>query len=336
LAQWLGEQIEQIRPYSTWIVVGVIVVVAGFVTTMLIRNWSAAAKVKGWTPYHQAVAQNDMEKLTKVATDFADAPAGEIAALMAANRELNEGSMKVYQDHEEAQLKLNKAVEQFTPLSESGKDPDIKSRATFGLATAYSCLGDLENAKTNYDKVAEEWPDSALAKLAVERSQRLSRPEVGEFVAWFHEQDLDKLRRQIEPPTTQGLPGTGGGISGDTPLPRLDSPGGGPLGPGLDGPDLSTGGGPATPGDGDGPSLGDQLGITGDDDDGTDSSDPPADDPDRASGFDPTTAPDPTDSDSTDTGDADDSDPTDATDLTPESTDTPADDLEPKKPADDE
>jgi Flp pilus assembly protein TadD len=47
-------------------------------------------------------------------------------------------------------------------------------KALFELAQAYEKLGDSENAKANYNRVNELFPDSALAKRAVKAVEKLT------------------------------------------------------------------------------------------------------------------------------------------------------------------
>ena len=50
-------------------------------------------------------------------------------------------------------------------------------KALFELAQAYEKLGDSENAKANYNRVNELFPDSALAKRAVKAVEKLSNQQ---------------------------------------------------------------------------------------------------------------------------------------------------------------
>ena len=190
LADWLGEQIERLRPYSR-VAVGillVIVVVLGLYTYLTTQ--SVAQTDKAWQRYFQAVdtlqQRGDPDPLTQLAqsSDFARTPVGYWSALSLADHHLNEGINQLFNDRAAAMQSLREAINEYTQVATQTQIPLLAERATLGIARAYESVNDLASARLAYEKLANE-SSGAFSAEAQQRMQDLDQDSTKRFYDWF-------------------------------------------------------------------------------------------------------------------------------------------------------
>jgi TolA-binding protein len=72
--------------------------------------------------------------------------------------------------------KYREAIGAWRPVAESDNPADRPDRALMRLGAAFALLGDLEMARTAFQKVLETWPDGDAAPSAREAIVRLAAP----------------------------------------------------------------------------------------------------------------------------------------------------------------
>jgi len=190
LADWLGEQIERLRPYSR-VAVGIllaIVVVLGLYAYL--TRQSVAQTERGWQRYFQALdslqQRGDPDPLTQLAqsSDYVRTPVGYWSALSLADYHLNDGINQLFNDRAVAQRSLREAISEYTQVATQTQLPLLAERATLGIARAYESVNDLPSARLAYEKLANE-SSGAFSAEAQQRMRDLDQDSTKRFYDWF-------------------------------------------------------------------------------------------------------------------------------------------------------
>ncbi|HUY35998.1 MAG TPA: hypothetical protein VMV69_24885 [Pirellulales bacterium] len=189
LADWLGDTIERVKPYSTAITGTVL---AGVVLLAAYAVWSrhSTAKVEeSWGRYFAALdesGEGNTDALKNVADEFATTPAGHWSRLSLADAMLGKGVQQLFDDRDAAEESLKEAVAAYSSvIDHAPPDSLLAERATFGLAETYESLGQVDDARKRYQSVQDHWPRGAFAGQAAGRLADLDRDSTREFYDWF-------------------------------------------------------------------------------------------------------------------------------------------------------
>jgi predicted negative regulator of RcsB-dependent stress response len=207
LADWLGEKIETLKPYSAAVsasAVAVLVVTFAFVFWYQKRE---AGTAKAWESYFAALDEQDPEKarsrLVQVSEDYAQSPAGLWSRISLADAQLAKGVEALFQDRAAARKALEEAIDDYRGVLDAAPaDSLLSERATFGLAEAYESKDDLDNARQKYRELLDRWPEGAFSAMANQRLADLDRKATREFYDWFAKQSP-----KVKPPPGPGIPG---------------------------------------------------------------------------------------------------------------------------------
>jgi tetratricopeptide (TPR) repeat protein len=244
LAAWLESAADKTKPYARAIVgicvaVAIIVAVYMYVGALERRSTTAAAEqliaaIQFGTP---------AEFQTLIDQHRGTQPAA-LAQLLLAERLLDQGADALYVDKPAARENLLKASDAFQSAEQNVRDPMLRSWALYGVGRAHESMGDLDRARSDYEKMIKEYPDSSLTEPARTHLARLNSMPTKEFYDWFAKQDP-------RPPLPEKEPGTPGQkplfdlsdptMPGDLKLPSaLNSPQSGSMPPAADKPTTET------------------------------------------------------------------------------------------------
>ena len=219
LADRLGHWIENVRPHLTMItllVVGGLAIIAAWYYYASTRESEIA---QAWRAYMNAGTDpsgNIVGELGDVAADYEGTQAGLWAAQTAADMQSAQGVRLLFQDRDSATKILKEAQQRYETVLDSKKTSAMLShRAHFGLAQTLEALGDLDDAKTQYEAVITAAKETAIAHAAEQRLARLELALTQKFYNWFSRQK----------PAPRDL-GTGAGGKLGTAGKRLGNPAG--------------------------------------------------------------------------------------------------------------
>ena len=182
LADWIGTQIEAVKPYSQYIVGGAIAIALVIGLFIMTTSQQRQKKEEAWNDYFAAIHERSPDKLAKVAQNHPTTVAAQWASQVAGNIYLNEGISELTSDRETAVETLEKAKKSFEAvLKSSDVKPLLRQKAQFGLAQVYESLGEIEDAKKYYKQVAEAAGEGAFGRLATDGITRLEDPSAPDF-----------------------------------------------------------------------------------------------------------------------------------------------------------
>jgi len=188
LADWLGQTIDKLKPYSMAILGLVLLVLLGFGVYTWQSKVSAADSAKAWDDFHQAFNSGAPSDLDEVAKSHSGTDVAHWAAVVAADAYLNEGCEELFSNKANAGQELRKAVEHYKTVLKESRVSALRERATFGLARAYEALagtrqseGELDDARKMYEEVVQTWPKGPYTVMATRRLEDLNRQEIKEF-----------------------------------------------------------------------------------------------------------------------------------------------------------
>lgn len=195
LADWIGQILDKLKPYSMAILGLALLVMLGISVYAWQTKFSAATSAKAWGDFHLAFTSGEPSDLDDVAEKHPGTDVAHWAAVVAADVYLNQGCQELFSNKASASQELRKAVEHYKRVLQESRVSALRERATFGLARAYEALagtrqseGELENAKKNYGEVVKTWPGGAYAAVATQRLEDLQRQDIkkfyDDFAAW--------------------------------------------------------------------------------------------------------------------------------------------------------
>lgn len=193
LADWLGEKIETLKPYSTAISATVLAVAVAIFAYVYWSQKNQARQAQGWESFFKALDERGREdadeSLLNVADEYANSPAGNWSRLSLADAQLAKGVDQLFNDRAASKQTLDDAVESYRAVLEDAPDDSpLAERATFGLAEAYESKNDLDKAREQYRALVDRWPDGAFTALAQERLNDLDQKGTKDFYDWFAKQ----------------------------------------------------------------------------------------------------------------------------------------------------
>jgi hypothetical protein len=223
LADWLGKQIEGVRPYSKLLLGGLILAAVAIFALRFMSAQRSGRVGQGWQEFYAASLDSGLERadqLLTIAENHAGTTLGLWARQAAADAFLAQGTSLLRTDPDDAANQLKQALDAYRYVAENSDNELLQPRALFGLAQTHEARNEIDKAKQQYERIIDGWPDSALAAEARDRMQFIDDASTREFLAWY-----DKQEPTLPPPGTlpEGFdfsaPGGSGGPPSQSNLP---------------------------------------------------------------------------------------------------------------------
>jgi hypothetical protein len=203
--------IDRLRPYLATLALAALAAVGAGAAWTVISGQQEATKARSWDAMMTAINDRSPDALGEVARRYAGSPAAHWSQLFLADSAIAEGSQQLFADRARARARLEAAAGLYSGLLAERTTPLVAERATFGLAKARECLGQLDEARRGYETLVAEYPSSAVRSLAENRVAALSRESTRQWYAWFDEAKPVTPAEPAEP----AEPGTDAGAAAD-------------------------------------------------------------------------------------------------------------------------
>lgn len=190
LADWIGDKVEELKPYSTAIWATVLAVTVLVFAAVYWSRKSEAKLEQGWDRYFQARTQESLDELRNVADADPKSTAGLWARATLGDRRLAEGVNLLFENRADAQEALSEAVDSYEyVLKNAPAGSLLAERATFGLGEAFESQNELDKAREQYEALKAKWPGGAFSAEADRRLGDLERSTTKSFYDWFAKQE---------------------------------------------------------------------------------------------------------------------------------------------------
>ncbi|NIL99301.1 MAG: hypothetical protein GTO53_14515 [Planctomycetales bacterium] len=196
LADKLGGQLEDVKPYVTWIVAAVLVLLVAILIFSVRSARQTSELNEGWATFDEvrqqgfsAVADNQpvqlneaLDDLQALADQFSGRPLGSLARLSLADIHLERGRAQLRENRVTAREHFQQAADQYQIVAQAVHDPTLKNRALFSLGKSYEWQRKFAKAREYYQQVAGPYRDQAQA-----RAQQLQLSSIDTFYQKFAE-----------------------------------------------------------------------------------------------------------------------------------------------------
>ena len=180
------------QPYWSHIALGILALILGWVIInyLMLSNREAAAEPSRQLSdsMQQFSVSRNVDSLKQMQEDYPNEVATNWAMLVAGDYELNRGLSQYASDREGAMKLIKRAKESFQSIVDSpssAKTTMQQRRSLFSLAYANESLGEFAEAKTLYQRVLDESPDSIFAESAQNGLERSGNPDFEKLYSEF-------------------------------------------------------------------------------------------------------------------------------------------------------
>lgn len=205
LADWTGQAIDAIKPYTNLIVGATLAVVILAVGVSLWNKQSQTKSNTAWNLYYEALDADDPALLQDVIEMYPSSEAAQWAIVAQGDLFFANGSYGLFIDKANANQELDKAVECYKIAQKIGNKM-LDARAAFGLARSYEAKGDIKKAKAAYETLIKKQKDSPYAETAEDRLADLQKTSTLEFYDLLAKYDPKPALSPEDKPTTSPLP----------------------------------------------------------------------------------------------------------------------------------
>jgi len=176
LADFIGQWLLRIKPYTNYLVWGLLAMVLAVAALVVWNRWRAAKVQNAWDEFYDGAVlgtpdsshleyafglrkPNESEgEEAESGPVYEDSAAAPWATLAAAENYRARGCNELFRNKENADRELRRAAEYYTKvLAETEKGSMLHTQATFGLAQTYEALGgdEIQQATALYNEVVE-------------------------------------------------------------------------------------------------------------------------------------------------------------------------------------
>lgn len=196
LADWMGKKLGAIRPYTSLLVGGFIVVLAVFILLSIRDSRLSSEATAGWTSLETAKAsasealftneqlamKNSLRDMEDISRTYQGTSLSDYAEIALGKYHLLAGQSYYGTNKSEANDNFKDAARHYEACIQQTSSSDLKNLATFQLGKCYEWLRKLDQARQTYQKVT-----GSLAMEAQFRIQDLERKSTQTFYDKFAE-----------------------------------------------------------------------------------------------------------------------------------------------------
>ena len=182
LAKRLGVFVDRLRPYAPTVIGVVVVSIAGLIGVSYFSGASAARDSETWNAYNQAVEGlvPNLDRLKQAAEENAGTPAQLWSNAAWADGQVWMACRAYVQNRAAALDAANRARSVYDSLLQSSDDPQLISRAQFGLGRVYELRNEPDKAREHYSAVR-----GGFADLAKQRADKITEQKNKDVYEWL-------------------------------------------------------------------------------------------------------------------------------------------------------
>jgi hypothetical protein len=193
LADRLGHFMQSMKEgpsRGTVLLIAAVVLIIGLgYTWRFLSRSSEKSDSERWVKWNEVTTPAELQGLLDN-KDLEGTQQARLARFLAARKNLLEGTRDLAQEgkeHDDAVKNIREAAEQYEKLAGEVSDrPVLVQEALAGAARGRESLGEIDNARRLYERLAKEYPESYLGKDARKQLDRLDNKA--------NSKDLEDLR----------------------------------------------------------------------------------------------------------------------------------------------
>ncbi|HEY2760708.1 MAG TPA: tetratricopeptide repeat protein [Pirellulales bacterium] len=192
LAAWLEDTIEKLKPYTRLIIglaVALLVILGVYTYLNALERRGQTEASDQYVAALNSLSMSGDQDLRAVVDRYRGTPPAVLAQLVLAEAQLSDGTNELYTNKSAAREKLSRSAGDFNTAEQTTHDPMLRAWALYGQGRAYESLGSLERARTAYQTLIKDYPESALLDAARNHLNQLDRGSVKDFYDWFAKQE---------------------------------------------------------------------------------------------------------------------------------------------------
>jgi len=136
---------------------------------------SQAATSERWVEFDEVVFPEQLDALAGK-SGFEESPQGRLLRFKQARQKLAQGLSNLASQPDNGKKDIEKGTEIYESLADkSGRIPLLHQEAISGAAKGNEALGEIEKARSYYERLVRDHPTSALGKDAVKQLARLDK-----------------------------------------------------------------------------------------------------------------------------------------------------------------
>ncbi len=197
LADWLGTKVEHVKPYFSWIIGAVLLLIVAAIVVSIRSARQTRATAEGWERYDDAqrdgfeavnrsealTLEDSLQRLENVAIEHTGSPLEIYARLAIGDIHLESGANLVESNRSAAGDHFAKAAQQYEMVVKEDPTGMLKDRAAYNLAKSYEWQSKFAEAQRYYAMVEGAFRGRAQDQLAaLEESSTKSFYE--QFASW--------------------------------------------------------------------------------------------------------------------------------------------------------
>ena len=128
LAEWIIKSAQAVKPYQNLFVAVVVIAVVAIGAYTWWSRTTAEQTAQAWNELNTGLASMDLDRLSKVAEDYPDTPAGRTATVLSADFRLAAGCNQRFVNKATAEQELSKAIELYESDLKQNPSASLRER----------------------------------------------------------------------------------------------------------------------------------------------------------------------------------------------------------------
>jgi tetratricopeptide (TPR) repeat protein len=177
---------NKVRPYVPYFLIAIVVVAGASVAYAYWTNAQQQRQEEAWQSFFAAMNENQPDSYETLVARYPDAKVVPYAKLRIADLKFERGKKSLINDRTQALGLIDEAIGLYEALTASSS-LDVQEQAMYCQGLATESKGALGEARSVYERVTTNFPNTIWAARAAERIRQIDTPQAKQFYATLSE-----------------------------------------------------------------------------------------------------------------------------------------------------